>query len=281
MKYSWKKTYKSNIARSVRRRKYSRSVLSALLPAVKRFFIELSFGHVMVLIGIACSLFLVYFVFLSSFFKIDTVQIVDDSVGQTIREKGFNRNILFVSVSSLRESVVANHPKVKDIIVNKKYPSSLDVQIRYREPLAVITTSQTISSKKEGERVLKMNEFLIDEAGVVYSASIPSAQLPKVDLGDREIAIGDRLESLEVETYLQVLANLREKGILTDWVKIIDKEIIEAKVTDGPTVLISSQKSAAEQIEALQVILTKYKIKEIPLAKIDLRFDKSVVEYKN
>ena len=51
------------------------------------------------------------------------------------------------------------------------------------------------------------------------------------------------------------------------------------KAKNGPTIIFSSKKSLTDQVTTLQTLLTKAKIDNKALKKVDFRFEKIVVEY--
>ena len=54
---------------------------------------------------------------------------------------------------------------------------------------------------------------------------------------------------------------------------------ISVKAKNGPTILFSTKKSLTDQVSTLQTLLTKAKIDNKAIKKVDFRFEKIVVEY--
>ncbi len=269
MKYSWNKSYESKTARGVRWRKISLSRLSSLFNSVK----NLTKGKIILFFSIFVFFSIIYFLVWSPFFNLQTVRLSDPAVASIIKDKFGSKNTLFLKQQVLEQYVVENEPRVKGLSVEKIYPRTIKIDLFYREPLAVVLSDINGSTDNP--------KFLIDEQGVVFSEATSSAQLPGFNFGSKQIKVGDRLSSENVVKYLQILSGLKRGGIEVARLKVVDEKTVEVQVLEGPVVLFSSTKSAGEQIEALQVILTKYKIKETLLAKVDLRYDKPVVAYKN
>ncbi len=270
MKYSWKKTYKSDKAKNVRRRKNT-----------EQFIENITVEKIAMLASIAAFFSLIYFIVWSPFFKVKNLNIGDEQVKQIVANQFTGKNILFLRQTNVAGYVINKDPRIDGLVLEKKYPRSLSIKVSYRKPLAVVLSAAKTTSKKEGQRVVKMRKYLIDDQGIVFSQATTSARLPSFELGSKKIDIGDRLQSENVVNYLQILSHLRRAGIEVGTLKVMEQETVEIQLSDGTLVLLSSSRNPEKQIEALQVILTKYKIKETALAKVDLRFDKPVVVYKN
>ena len=87
----------------------------------------------------------------------------------------------------------------------------------------------------------------------------------KIKTNSKEEELRNLIENdkvLEIET----LANTVENDI-------------SVKAKNGPTILFSTKKSLTDQVSTLQTLLTKAKIDNKAIKKVDFRFEKIVVEY--
>jgi len=150
---------------------------------------------------------------------------------------------------------------IGEVVVKKKYPQTVLVQIAERKPIAKVCPP-------EGR------EFLVDKEGVLYSEVYPEVQTLSravLELG-MDLNLGQKLEPEIVSLLL-----LEEPKI--SLVKYIGQQGIEAKTNKQLTIFLSREKNLENQIRALQMIVQKYKIEGKDLRQIDLRFDQPIVKY--
>lgn len=150
---------------------------------------------------------------------------------------------------------------VGEVSIEKNYPQTVVVTIRERKPIAKVANPGGVF-------------YLVDDEGVVFAqVSSETAALPEVllDLG-MELSLGSSIAPDMLE-----LIQLENTRVLR--IKYVGANTIEIRSDEVPLILFSRQKEIGEQTRSLQTVLQKYKIEGKMLKKIDLRFDKVVVEY--
>lgn len=150
---------------------------------------------------------------------------------------------------------------VGEVIVEKKYPRTVVVTFGERKPIAKVANPGGAF-------------YLVDKEAVIFAqADSETSSLSEVilDLGV-EPSLGSTIASDILE-----LVRLEEPKVLQ--IKYIGANSIEVKSGEVPLILFSRQKDISQQIRSLQIVSQKYKIEGKELKKIDLRFDKTVVEY--
>lgn len=213
----------------------------------------------------------------SDFFQINDLEIsfggekkgitVHDEVlvRQRIVEEVLGRSTFFLNPKEVEEAITNEFLTVREIKIVKKLPDNLEIFVSVRVPLARVRT-------KAGET------FLIDAEGVLFRRA-SGEKLPLIDLrGSFEGTLGETIGGQEVETYLEALRVIEEKGLVTSSISL-KPSLVELKLKDGPLVLLSIDDPVSEQIDLLIQLLKRYKIMGRTLRRVDLRFSRPVVRF--
>lgn len=171
------------------------------------------------------------------------------------------KRIFLSNQQAIASEVYRKFLPIGKVIVEKKYPQTVVAIINERKPVAKVANPGGAF-------------YLIDDEGVVFAqADSGGSSLSEVllDLGE-EVSLGSIVSSDILELIL-----LEDPKILQ--IKYVRATSVELKSDEVPLILFSRQKEVSEQIRSLQTVWQKYKIEGKALKKIDLRFDKPVVEY--
>lgn len=247
-------------------------------------FKPLSIILILILLGTSVYLFLRSDVFIVKRVSPSTSLGTSGEIGEVLEAETIGRSILVLDVGGVVSKIKEQFLVVKDLKITKRLPDTVEVEVIFREPLAVVEKAVEREGEEEGQIIVETQSFVVDQEGLVYAEARNDEELPRVDLGGQNIRLGDQLSGTAIRTYLDILNLLKEAQIVTDWIRLASErtslaDTIELQIKDGPFVLLSSQKDASSEISSLQTILKHYKIKGAGLKKVDLRFEKPVVEY--
>ncbi len=150
---------------------------------------------------------------------------------------------------------------IGEVVLQKKYPQTIIVQIIERTPIARICPSGGL-------------EFLVDKEGVVFSETTPETEdLKKIVLElEAPLAVG---QVIGEDTILLIL--LEDPQIRS--IKHTGQGGIEVQTEENLTILFSREKNLESQIRSLQMIVKKYRIEGKQLKSVDLRYDQPVIKY--
>lgn len=211
-----------------------------------------------------------YLVFKSDFLIIKTVNCsVKDKTSladerrwcETAERLLFGKRIFLPNQQALADEIGRKFLPVGEISIKKNYPQTVAVTISERKPTAKVANPGGAF-------------YLVDKEAVIFAqadSEISSLSEVILDLGV-EPSLGSTIASDILE-----LVRLEEPKVLQ--IKYIGANSIEVKSGEVPLILFSRQKEISQQIRSLQIVSQKYKIEGKELKKIDLRFDKTVVEY--
>lgn len=197
------------------------------------------------------------------------------------------KNIFLVDKRSLLK-ILAGYPCIKDINLEKKFPSEVRVKVEGRsafvniapkkidEHLNILSLEATPSSQTAllNWAFPSLNQgFLADNEGVIFATG-SDENLPAIFWPEENLKVGQKLDGSifsKVKKVLESYPKSKEVQLSTNILQIQMEE----------KVALSLQKDLDKQLASLQLILEKAKIENKPMETIDLRFDKPVVVYKS
>lgn len=179
-----------------------------------------------------------------------------------ILENYRGQNIFLVNEKELVERLKSKDIKIKEVKVLREFPGKILVNIEKRQALAAIPSGN--------------NFFLVDKEGLVFSEEQQVGGIPILNLGLQNIGIGSRIDG-EKSSVLLILDSLKGKEEVQS-VTVMEGEI-QMRLRGETLVLFSATSEVNTKINALQMILTRFRIEGRKPSKIDLKFEKPVVTF--
>lgn len=170
------------------------------------------------------------------------------------------KSFFFNDDGKLLQEIKNQEIKIESVALKKEFPDKLILLIKKRQPLMVIPRDNAY--------------FFVDREGMVFSLEKTAENWPFLIIELQKIEIGSRIEIGKIKIP-QILAALGQ--VRVD--KIIVKDNQVQLVTGENCLIILPREIANEKIEALQMILNRFRIEGKRLIKIDLRFEKPVVSF--
>lgn len=210
------------------------------------------------LLAIICAIILRLGFLKIKFLEIKTDFVFADKKGvEQIFKPYLGENILFFKSEKLIKDVQKQNIEIGEVFVQKKLPQKIILEIKRRQAIGSI---------------LKDNQyFLFDRNNIIFFKQEVQPDLPIVDCGLQNIVIGSTIESEVVK----VLVNLKNFGIRRLFLK--ENELI-LETNSGGTIILPKV-NIEEKLQALQIMLSSFKIDGKAFVKIDLRFVKPVVTF--
>ena len=242
-----------------------RSPLKAILQS--RFFL-------FTLLSFFLTFGLFYLFVLSPVFSIREIKIkgnlrfvlkeeVEEYIHAAIENNFLKSKSLFCfSKKVLSRSLLKNFPSIYEIKIKRVLPHILLVQIQERNPVALFCKEKRC--------------FLMDKEGIIfYPATSKNLVIFKKEKA--EIRIGKRMIDKEMLYRILTILNILKEELAIETQEVfLDPFKIKIKPKEGPTLILSPQKSLKGQVEDLEVLVEKQIGKENlgEIEYIDLRFDK-------
>lgn len=225
-----------------------------------------------------CLILLLLFVFYvyvlkSSLFKVSTVEIVGAS--KFVSTSDLNRvamqnlegdYIFQIDEASLSRVLKHSFLGIKEVSITVNIPSKVVIQVQEREPLAIVF------NPKDSEH------FLVDIEGYILGTVSPEYQdLPQV-IYNGPLHVGGFIDKDLIPLYLSLISSIEETELKASSISI-EKRNINFYVSDKIRVYLNRQRSISESIRIVDQVFTQLSLEGRKIARIDLRYDKVVVEY--
>lgn len=209
----------------------------------------------------------IYLFFFSNFFSLKTVE-VEGSLTCVDKEGLLNAvsisgsNFFLIKSSEIETKLKAKFVCIKSVRILKKFPNTISLEARNREPQARIFIVKNQESTPSAE--IAVDSFLIDDEGVRFS-----------DNQEVDLRIYSESKDENFKKIISILNKIKSFGIEVNEVSIAGGNLL----VPFPKMIIALDKNIDIQIASLQLILSKAKIDEETVEFIDLRFDKPVVRF--
>lgn len=196
-------------------------------------------------------------------------------VQKIAEEKALEKNCLFIDTKNLEKTISANFLAAKSVKVKRLLPKSLKVEITERTPIALIQ-SQDKSKSGSGGREF----YFVDADGFVLGlADKLATNLPVVNYS-QPVEVGKFIEASAVAYYFDLIKALDEDGIAVSTISSYPR-YTQFFTREDSQVLFSNAQSAKPQVRIFAKMMEAFKAEGRKPKKIDLRFDKVIVEFVN
>lgn len=230
--------------------------------------------NILIVLAIFGFILAFYKVFLNSgFFKISNIQIFGthtfvnkEDITSLVSQKVNGENIFSFDKNSLENALKDTFLGAKNITVKKKLPNKIIVSVSERVPLAIITN--------ESNKVY----FMVDDEGYVLGiVDVSTTNLPQITYyGD--LNVGKFIDPLLIPLYLDLLHSLDTEQLKVSTISVNDNSI-DFFLKDNIFVLIGKNKNMHKSVKIISELLKQLKLEGKNVTKIDLRYDKVIVEY--
>ncbi|MBI2327203.1 FtsQ-type POTRA domain-containing protein [Candidatus Curtissbacteria bacterium] len=174
-----------------------------------------------------------------------------------------NQNILLIDQKTLEAQIKNQYSCVDKVSLKREFPAKIVLDITVKKPVVKIEASN-LSLTEDGQIVQNDNQ------------NLPTLYLPQ----NLKLQLGQKITDEIIVFALKLAMPLMKSDYNVQNIRIISNEDLAAYNQQGTIAIFSSKKSPDEQVDSLQQVLIVSKINSSKIAKIDLRFDKPVVEYK-
>lgn len=221
------------------------------------------------------SLLLALIIFLSlygvnNYFSVRQINIISDTHNGPIYglDNYRGQNLLFLSTTKMMTAIKTQNPEIRNIIVTKKYPQLLEVQIEYYWPLAVVDNGDNFYFLSADGRILAKNSQ--------NNLSIPVIHYYQ-KLNQYLFTVGDWISFNDITDTLYFIRSMSEIGLAVSRVDINGTDMILCNTGDKQ-IIYTTGKSRDLQVYELEQIIRDFKIKGQQFKSLDLRFEKPVVK---
>lgn len=215
---------------------------------------------------------IVYFIFFTDFMRLSKIKVVGDSrfvntydVETLVKSQATNQNIILFDSNKLSRSLALSFQGAKRFDIKKKLPDSLELYIYERVPLLLIsnqTNAELYMVDIEGYILGNVRDDFVNLPRLVYSGDIKIGYFINKDL---------------VPVFTDIQRAMDENNLQMSSVSFNDR-YTHMFLNNDIEVFIDNKKDKKLVISILADLIKQFKIEGKSLKKIDLRYDKVIVE---
>lgn len=220
------------------------------------------FGPTIVLLAVGVLGSLGLYLASDTLFAIENIEVAGDFVEVVVNEDRLPKNLLFFPTDKLRQDLLLDNPLLSTLEFKKKFPHTLVIIATRKSPIARITMGELIG--------------LVDRDGYIVGLDDETEQLPLISLDATSIAVGQKVDDPATRVALSLLASLPPEFKITKITRY-DRLSIVAELPQT-NIIVAQESDEASLSATLQTILTSFRIKGTMPTRIDLRYDKPVIE---
>ena len=213
-------------------------------------------------------LIIVFALFYSPLFKVQKIDISQNqnclATQDIFDELKNSKNLFFISKRKLENTLKSKYSCIGTLEIKKIFPSKLQVNIAPKEPVVKI----------EGTSLMITDDGQVVEG--ILAKDKPIIFLPS----DVKVVLGQKISEKTIIFAIQTTSKLLKSDFLPVNVRITGQDDVAIYNQLGQLAIFSSKKDKEEQVDSLQQVISKAKIDSAKIAKIDLRFDKPVISYR-
>ena len=190
------------------------------------------------------------------------------------------KDIIVVNTAGVVEAIAHNYLAAKSVKVTKSYPRTIQVTVTERVPIALLLTKDALLLTKDASLLAKESTsyYFVDAEGFVLGpADKTTTNLPIISYGQK-VYVGKFLEENAISYYFELLHALDENSILVSTISAFPK-YVQFYTGDSVEALFTVAQSPKSQAKILARMLESFKTEGKKPRKIDLRFDKVIVEF--
>lgn len=203
-----------------------------------------------------------------------------EDIKKIAEEKSLGQNIVFFNMKDLREVVAKNFLASKSVEIARQFPSRLKIKITERIPIALILP-------KDGNDGRDGREFyFVDADGFILGlADKSNTNLPVINYG-QDVEVGKFVEASAVKYYFDLIKALDDDNVAVSTISSYPRYTEFFTVAgfagkEATQVLFTNDQNPKPQVKIFSKMMEAFKTEGKKLKKIDLRFDKVIVEFIN
>lgn len=212
---------------------------------------------------------IIYIFFFSPFTKIKSLEIIGGAgcIPSQVSSQELNlarQNLLTFSKSDLERMILSKYRCVKKVSIKRIFPAKVRIGVELQSEIVKIADT---------------NLFLTQDQQVTDKTFVSKLPILYPDR-NLNLKVGEKVQDEDIKYVLKLTIELSKSDFTAVSIRIIDQESIAVYNSADLIAIFSTNKPISEQVDSLQLVLSKAKIDAAKIAKIDLRFDKPVIVNK-
>jgi hypothetical protein len=231
---------------------------------------------------------LVFFGLRSDFWAVEKISCrLDDQdcpadLWRKTTELSLGKNLIFFSQKSFEKNIQNNFPGIGQIKIKKGIFKDLSFSFSSQKAVAALAIELPLNKEAtpsgQQEFLLSGNFYWLGQDGTVLEKTDKADGLPLILIEkDPNLNVGQSFEQQGSAVMIPLLMGLKLHVIDFKVIRIVSSREIEVWLQGQTLVLFNGEKDLENQLDSLQLILSRSKIEGKSIKKIDLRFDKPVI----
>ena len=196
-------------------------------------------------------------------------------------ELSLGKNLIFFPKQSFEQNIQNNFPQTGEIKIKKGFFKNISFFIASQKAVAALAVQLPLSNEatSSGQEFSLSGVFYwLTQDGTVLGKTDHADDLPLVLIEkDPNLNVGQVFQQEESTVIMPLLMGLKLHVIDFKLIRIVSLREIEIWLQGQILVLFNGEKDLESQLDSLQLILSRAKIEGKSIKKIDLRFDKPVI----
>lgn len=220
-----------------------------------------------ILLAALSVFFIVSIILISPFFKIKNGKIENSNcVGNNFLQETDiqNRNIFLIQTDKIKSDLKNKYSCLADVEVKKVYPATISINT---------STVKSILKIDASDLALTENNLVIKSDGNHVTPVFFPPQGTK-------FTEGEKVMNSTILFVIALAADVQKSDFVISNIRLVEGGYVALYSRQDFVAIFSQNKDVSTQVDSLQAILAKAKIDSSKIEKIDLRFDKPVLVFK-
>ncbi|MDO9027750.1 MAG: hypothetical protein Q7U68_02665, partial [Candidatus Roizmanbacteria bacterium] len=221
--------------------------------------------------SLLCLLFFFILFFINQFFLIKKVELISErKFLLSNKDELINKNLIFINQDEIAKKIILENSSLKTVVVDKVWPATLKVTVYFYEPIAALIVNKGFFNLSADGRIL---------------AKIKDGQspLPIINyyqkLNSNSFQTGDWIDYKDIQQTLFFIDKLGQINLMPLTIDIKGQDMLIFNLNGDKKIVFSNQKEKELQDYQLELIIRQFKIEGKKFKKIDLRFNKPIIEF--
>jgi len=218
-----------------------------------------------------CSVSFFIILFIYNFFLIKNIQVESEkNFLLTNKNEIINKSLLLLDTDKIGEKIIRENYLVKTAKVEKIWPNNLKITVSLYEPCASLIVNNGFFNLSCDGRILQKSKNNIQYLPVINYYQ---------KLNNNSFQTGDWIDYKDIRNVLFFINKLSGINLTVLTIDIKGQDMLVFNLIDGKQVIFSDIKDKDIQDYQLELIIKQFKIEGRNYKKIDLRFDKPIIQF--
>lgn len=178
-----------------------------------------------------------------------------------------NKTLFFLDGNYLRDRIIKSNPLIKDVIIEKKFPSTLILKLQMRQPIAYI----------RDPKPYPFQIVYLDGDGVLFFNKNLTTNFPQIEMRGKLETHGSKPD-WRMRLLADIIKSFSQQSIFVDQLSVdLQSGLIDMVVNDEINIKTNFEINPYALTGSLQVILHRFRIEGKKIRQVSFLQDKPIV----